>query len=142
MHAFHEAKELIEKEVKKIVDKGSLTPTELESIKCAAETYDKIEQMEMRKEMGMDEGYSDRRGGRMSRDYGRSMNMMRDPYYPMPMDRSYADQSYGGRSYDDRGMSRTSDVSRTIDVLESMLRTAGSEKERRAIENHIEELRR
>lgn len=135
MHAFHEAKELIEKEVKKIVDKGSLTPTELESIKCAAETYDIIDAMEQRKEMGMDEGYSDRRYGRMSRDYGRSMNMMRDPYYPM-------DRSYDDRSYADRGMSRTSDVDRTIDVLESMLHTAGSEKERRAIMNHIEELRR
>lgn len=135
MHVFHEAKELIEKEVKKMVDKGSLTPTELETLKCAAETYEFIDGMEQRKEMGMDEGYSDRR-------YGRSMNMMRDPYYPMPMDRSYADQSYGGRSYADRGMSRTSDVGRTIDVLESMLRTANSEKERRAIENHIEELRR
>ncbi len=77
MHVFHEAKELIEKEVKKIVDKGSLTPTELEALKCAAETYDKIEEMELRKDMGMDEGYSDRRYGRMSRNYDRSMNMMR-----------------------------------------------------------------
>lgn len=39
-------------------------------------------------------------------------------------------------------MSRTGDVARTIDVLESMLDTASSEKERRAIMNHIEELRR
>lgn len=142
MHAFHEAKELIEKEVKKLVDKGSLSPTELESLYCAAKTYEKIEEMEMHKEMGMDEGYSDRRGGRASRNYDRSMNMMRDPYRMMPMDYSYAEQSYDGRSYADRGMSRTGDVARTIDVLESMLRTAGSEKERRAIENHIEELRR
>ncbi len=135
MHVFHEAKELIEKEVKKIVDKGSLTPTELEALKCAAETYDKIEEMELRKDMGMDEGYSDRRYGRMSRNYDRSMNMMRDPYYPM-------DRSYDDRSYADRGMSRMSDVDRSIDVLESMLRTAKTDKERRAIENHIDELRR
>lgn len=128
MHVFHEAKELIEKEVKKMVDKGSLTPTELETLKCAAETYEQIEEMEQRKDMGMNEGYSDRR-------YGRSMNMMRDPYYPM-------DRLYDDRSYADRGMSRMSDVDRSIDVLESMLRTAKTEKERRAIENHIEELRR
>ena len=128
MHVFHEAKELIEKEVKKMVDKGSITPTELETLKCAAETYEQIEEMEMRKDMVMNEGYSDRR-------YGRSMNMMRDPYYPM-------DRSYDDRSYADRGMSRMSDVDRSIDVLESMLRTAKTEKERRAIENHIEELRR
>ena len=125
MHVFHEAKELIEKEVKKLVDKGSLSPTELESLKHAAETYDIICGMEKHE----DEGYSDRRG-RMSYNYDHTM--MRDPYRTMPMDRSYAD----------RGMSRTGDVARTIDVLESMLDTASSEKERRAIMNHIDELRR
>lgn len=50
---------------------------------------------------------------------------------PMPMDRSY-----------DRGMSRADSVQRTIDVLETMLDTAETEKERRAIMNHINDLKR
>lgn len=42
----------------------------------------------------------------------------------------------------DRGMSRADSVQRTIDVLETMLDTAETEKERRAIMNHINDLKR
>ena len=62
--------------------------------------------------------------------------MMRTSRRMYPMDGSYADRSY------DRGMSRADSIERTIDVLESMLDTANSEKERRAIMNHIEDLKR
>lgn len=135
MHVLPKAQELIEKEVEKLVEKGTLSPAELENLHKAVETMYKIECLkDMHDEGEYDDGYSDRRGGRMSRNYDRGM--MRTSRRMYPMDGSYADRSY------DRGMSRADSIERTIDVLESMLDTANSEKERRAIMNHIEDLKR
>lgn len=133
MHEFKESLELIEKEVKKINEKGTLSPSELENLKKAAEAVEVI-QCILKNEEEDYEGYSERRGGNRSyrgsyrnydRDYEHGGSRM------MPMDRSY-----------DRGMSRADSIQRSIDVLESMLDTAETEKERRAIRNHIEDLRR
>lgn len=108
MHAFKESLELIEKEVKKINEKGTLSPTELENLKKAAEAVEVIQCILKNEEEDEYDGYSDRRGN---------------------------------RSYD-RGMSRADSVQRTIAVLETMLDTAETEKERRAIMNHINDLKR
>lgn len=129
MHVFPKTKELLEKEIDKLLEKGTLSPTELDNLGKALDAYkDCCEIMEMCSEDEYyDEGYSGRRrGGRSMRSYdGRSYG------YDMPYDRSY-----------NRGMSRHDGISRTIDVLESMLDTAETEKERRAIQNHINELKR
>ena len=138
MHAFKESLELIEKEVKKINEKGTLSPTELDNLKKAAEAAETIQCLLMNDE---DEygGYSDRRGRGGNRgsyrgpysDYDQSYERGGNSRMQMPMDRSY-----------DRGMSRADSVQRTIDVLETMLDTAETEKERRAIMNHINDLKR
>lgn len=132
MHVFPKTKELLEKEIDKLLEKGTLSPTELDNLGKALDAYkDCCEIMEMHREEEYDDGYSSRRmGGRSMRGYdGRSYG------YDMPYDMSY------NRSYDE-GMSRHDGVSRSIDVLKSMLNTAETEKERRAIRNHIAELER
>lgn len=135
MHAFKESLELIEKEVKKINEKGTLSPTELENLKKAAEAVEVIQCILKNEEEDEYDGYSDRRGNRSYRGsyMDRDMSYERggNSRMQMPMDRSY-----------DRGMSRADSVQRTIAVLETMLDTAETEKERRAIMNHINDLKR
>ena len=137
MHAFKKSLEIIEKEVTKMNEKGTLSPTELENLKKAAEAVEVI-QCILQNDEEEHEGYSERRGGNRSyrgsymnydQSYERGGNMRSSRM--MPMDRSY-----------DRGMSRADSIQRSIDVLESMLDTAETEKERRAIMNHIEDLKR
>ena len=111
----------------------------LQNLKKAAEAVEVIQCILKNEEEDEYGGYSDRRGRGGNRgsyrgpyyDYDQSYERGGNSRMQMPMDRSY-----------DRGMSRADSVQRTIDVLETMLDTAETEKERRAIMNHINDLKR
>lgn len=117
-------KDLIYKELDKIVEKGSLTPQELHSI---YEAYDVLKDIcEVKEKEGMmdDDGYSER---------GYSMG------WPHHNDRYYDIHSY---KRDSMGRySRTDAKEHMIDNLYSMMGDASSEAERGAIQDCINRLK-
>ena len=129
---------LIEKELKKMVDKGDLSPTELQAAEKAVCLMEKI--------IGLEEG-----------TYEQSYRM---PIHMNSYDRSYGhydrymdDASYErGRSprtgrYVSRDMRRDTGYSghsigdRAVDKLESMMDEAGSDYEREVLEKYIRMIR-
>lgn len=127
-----ELNELIEKELKTMVQKGSLTPNELESAEKAVCLMEKIIRL---REGFYDEGYSS--GYRMPRmtyddgSYARGRSpvtgryVSRDGYYD-----SY-NRGYSGHSIEDRA----------VDSLERMMDTASSEYEREQLRKFIHQIR-
>lgn len=116
-------KELTMRELEKIVQKGTMTPAELECVYKGVKAINEIDRFESA-EM-MDGGYSER--------YSEGM-----PYAGMYYDSYRAPMSYDrGRSMRtgryisrDSGMSGHSVKDRAIAALESMVDTAGSDYER------------
>lgn len=112
MKALNDLMEMLEDELKKIVKKGDITPTELDSAYKAVDVIKDIETIKAMKEAGeewdksSEEGYSQRRGGmRGNRGYSREGEYSREysQYMPMyPYMNSYT-TPMGGQSMD--GMS-------------------------------------
>ena len=134
---------VLKKEIKAVTDKGTMTPSELDTIMKAMCVYDMAEERIM-KESGY-EGFSkDSYSQRYYRD-----NYMPD-MMPMPYN-SYDGNSYArGRSpvtgrYVSRdynsGRSGHSIKDRMIDSLERMMDQAGSEYERQEVMRQIEKIR-
>lgn len=123
-----ELNELIEKELKKMVQKGDLSPSELESAEKAVCLMEKIIRLEEGRSY---DGYSESSYGyRMpyesSYERGRS-----------PMTGRYV--SRDGRYYD--GYSGHSIEDRAVDTLERMMDTAGSDYEREQLKRFIRQIR-
>ena len=118
-----ELNELIEKELRKMVDKGTLSPSELEAAEKAVCLMEKIIRLEGGSYDDMEKGAS----------YGRSYDRMRSPRTGryMSRDGNYYDRGYSGHSIGDRAISR----------LESMMDEAGSEYEREEIKKFIRAIR-
>ena len=125
---YHDVKELLHKEISKIVEKGSLTPQELENLYKAIDVLKDI--CEINEKEGMDEGYSER---------GYSMwGPNHDRYYDIHAYRN------DGNSYRRNSMgrySRTDAKEHMIDGLYSMMGDASSEAERGAIQDCINRLK-
>lgn len=109
---YEKGRKVVLEELDKLFSKGTLSPAETEAAKCAVCLL-----KEMDEEFGggeMDEGYSERRGGRMSR---RSYSMDGRSYDGMMYDdgrvpfREYAITSYDGRGGNRGGGGRNSNRS-------------------------------
>lgn len=167
MKAIIDLKYLLEEELEKIVRKGDVTPTELERLDKAVDIIKDIETICAMKEYGYQdemEGYSEyypryireERGGSYESSYRRGGNSrmggyMRDSYsyddgmsynndsyargnrfYEQSRDRSYEQGSYRGYS----GHASKEDLKKD---LEEMMKKTGSEKERMAIQQFLEQ---
>lgn len=136
-----ELKQVLKKDIKKVVDKGDVTPTEVETLTKALCLYDMVEERLML-ENGY-AGFSNDYSQRYYRDGG-SYEMMPDPY-------SYDGNSYRrGRSqttgrYMSRGQnggrSGHSINDRMIAKLEEMVDQAPNDYERQQILRQIEKMR-
>lgn len=165
MRAMMELKDLLEEEIRKIVRKGDITPTELERLDEAVDIIKDIETICAMKEYKYPEeeeyGYSERypyymrdggssyensrRGGGNSR----MGSYMMDPRYygdeggSYNRGGSYARGPYDGRSYEQGGNSRGySGHASKEDLkkdLQEMMSKAGSEKERIAIQQLLDQ---
>lgn len=134
-------KQTLKKELKKIADKGDMTPSELDNAYKAFCLYQMVEERLMLETgiAGIGEGYS----GRYYRD---GMNYeMPDPYYHdggssyrrgrNPMNGQYVSRDYGN------GRSGHSIKDRMIANLEAMVDQASSDYERQQILREIEKMR-
>lgn len=99
---YEKGRKVVLEELDKLFSKGTLSPAETEAAKCAVCLL-----KEMDEEFGggeMDEGYSERRGSRMSRRSYSMDNMM-------PMDGRMPYREYAITSYENRGGGRSSNRS-------------------------------
>lgn len=141
---------LIEKELKKMVEKGDLSANELQAAEKAVCLMEKI--------IGLEEGTYEQSFRMPMNSYGRSYGysdrmMMDDASYERgrsPRTGRYVSRdggSYGSRngSYDNysmnRGYSGHSIGDRAVDKLESMMNEAGSDYEREVLEKYIRMIR-
>lgn len=119
---YHNVKELLHKEISKIVEKGSLTPQELDNLYKAIDVLKDI--CEITSMEGDDGGYSER---------GYSMGWPNhDRYYDI---HAYRNRDSMGR------YSRADAKERMIDGLYSMKDDASNEADRSAIQECINKLR-
>lgn len=140
MRALEDMKKLLESELEKINKKGDINAAELEvatKVVCLLEKIATIESMES---ASYEDEYSERRY---------SNNGIYGGYY-WPDRMSYNDNSYRnnypmrgrGSSYDSRkGYSMHDEKEMLIRKMEDLLQDAQSEKERKAIIDHIEYLK-
>lgn len=99
---YEKGRKVVLEELDKLFSKGTLSPAETEAAKCAVCLLKEMDEEFGGGEMG--EGYSERRGGRMScRSY--SMDNM------MPMDGRMPYREYAITSYENRGGGRSSNRS-------------------------------
>lgn len=132
-------KQLLEKETKKVVDKGALTPTEVESLTKAMCLYQMVEERLM-----LETGYAGFNDSYSSRYYRDEMQMP-DPYYSNtgasyrrgrnPMNGQFVSRDYMN------GRSGHSINDRMIAKLEEMVDQASNEYERQQILRQIEKMR-
>lgn len=119
---YYDVKELLHKEISKIVEKGSLTPQELDNLYKAIDVLKDI--CEISSMEGDDGGYSER---------GYSMwGPNHDRYYDI---HAYRNRDSMGR------YSRTDAKERMVNGLYSMMGDATSEAERGAIQDCINRLK-
>ena len=119
---YYDVKELLHKEISKIVEKGSLTPQELDNLYKAIDVLKDI--CEITSMEGDDGGYSER---------GYSMwGPNHDRYYDI---HAYRNRDSMGR------YSRTDAKERMVNSLYSMMGDATSEAERGAIQDCINRLK-
>lgn len=118
-------KETLEDEIKKIVKKGDITPTELESAYRAVKTIKMIDEM-------CGYGYSEGPHGTMRYSYGNEY-----PYYH-DRGRSPVTGRYISR---DAGYSGHSIADRMVAKLESMYDEAKTDHERQTVDEWIHKLR-
>lgn len=127
-NVMEELKKLVTKELEKMIEKGTMSPTELKvamDAVCLIEKIDHVEYMENYE----DEGYS---GEDWSRGHNSSYMRGRSPSTGRYMSRggSY-DMERSGHSIKDR----------VIDKLERMMDESSSDYERQTIRNYINDLR-
>lgn len=130
MENLEELKDILEEEIKKITQKGSITPTELDSMTkavCLIEKINMIEDYDNSEDYDDENSYYSRRRGRYSR-----RNYNYDSYNDggRSMSRSHRNSDYSGHSIKDR----------MIDKLESMMDEAKSEYERKIVSDWINRL--
>lgn len=140
--------ELITKELEKVVNKGDMTPSELEISKKAVCLLKELKEYEVMDMEVSDNGYSDRRGrssvtGRyMSRRDGSYSGTDAVPYYESysttPMPSMY--YTYGSNRNMNEGYSGHSIKDRMVSRLEGMMGEAQNDYERRTIEDFIHRL--
>ncbi len=133
-----ELNDLIEEELKKMVKKGELSPSELEAANKAVCLMEKIIMLR-------EGGYSD---AMMSREQYMGDHSMRMGSYDGSYERGRSPVtgryvSRDGRYYDsyDRGYSGHSIGDRAVDKLEKMMDEAGSDYERECIRKYISLIR-
>lgn len=130
-------KQLLSKEIRKVVDKGALTPTEVESLTKAMCLYQMVEERLM-----LETGYAGFNEGYSSRYY---RDDMPDPFYPnngasYRRGRNPVNGQYVSRDYMN-GRSGHSINDRMIAKLEEMVDQAPNEYERQQILRQIEKMR-
>ena len=154
MKALYDLKEILEDEIKQMTKKGDITPQELENAYKATDIIKDIETIKAMKEAGEQGMYSQaydyaRDGGSYDGNYSQRMYNSYNSY-----DNSYARRgrdgdgdgryseagSYNRGNYNSRDYSRHSEKEMMIDNLESMMKSAKSEKEREAIRQCIQKL--
>lgn len=137
-----ELNELIEKELKKMVQKGDLTPNELESAEKAVCLMEKIIRLkeDSYSENGMD---GNSRGYYMDGSYERGRSPYTDRYVSRDGRYSMYDPYNSGNYYDqsNRGYSGHSISDRAVDCLERMMDDAGSDYEREKLKRFISQIR-
>ena len=119
---YYDVKELLHKEISKIVEKGSLTPQELDNLYKAIDVLKDI--CEITSMEGDDGGYSERGYSMWGPNY--------DRYYDI---HAYRNRDSMGR------YSRTDAKERMVNGLYSMMGDATSEAERGAIQDCINRLK-
>lgn len=144
---YEKGRKVVVDELDKLFSKGSLSPAETEAAKTAVCLLKEMDEVFGGEGM-MDDGYSERRGGRMSRrSYDWPSTDGRMPY------REYAITSYdgrggnqgGGRGGSSRAMSRDgrsgysghSINDRVVEKLENLMDSAESDYERQKIREFI-----
>ena len=162
MHALKELREMLEDEVKKIVKKGDINQSELETVYKVIDVIKDIDTIKAMEEAGGEDGYSERYmrnsyGGRGSGNYrdggssydGSSYDGYSDEGSSYRRGRSrysrdggnsgnYRD---GGQSMNYRdGYSGAEEKEQMVRKLEMMMEKATSSKEREAIQRCIEQL--
>ena len=157
MRAIIDLKQLLEEEIEKIIRKGDVSPTELERLDKAVDIIKDIETICAMKEYNYqeEEGYTgnypmymrEGRGNSYEGSYRRGGNLRMDPRYYRdggPYDDSYGrggfydnrfyEQGRGGRGYS--GHANKEDLK---EDLKEMLNKAGSDKERMAIQQLLDQ---
>lgn len=131
--------ELITKELEKVVNKGDMTPSELEISKKAVCLLKELKEYEIMDMEVSDNGYSDRRG--RSPITGRYVSRRDGSYSP---NASYYDPNmsytYGSNRNMNEGYSGHSIKDRMVSRLEGMMGEAQNDYERRTIEDFIHRL--
>lgn len=152
MESIYKLKDLLEKEIEKVVAKGDISPAELKNVGEAVDVLKDIETICAMKEYGDDDqSYAMSNRGYSTRRYSRYPGSYRDSYESY--NDSYDDMSYarGGNSRDGGSYARRnsrdsyarhSEKDEMIGKLEKMMRKAGSEEERMDISECIEKLER
>lgn len=121
----YEASHLVKNEVEKIVQKGDMTPGELENVYKATCMTEKLMKMQGQEDEGMSYGYPNRYNMGYSERRGRSPVTGR--YISRGMNRG----GYSGHSIEDR----------MIASLEEQYDNAQSEHERKVIQEEIDHIR-
>lgn len=144
---FGALKKILKDELKKITDKGAVTPTELDNVAKVVCVLKDMEEYLDKYEMPEEDEYSERGysrrmpsyydvDGRFSYDNGYSYD---GRGYSRSYRNSYAGGGNGGRM---GRYSRNSDKDYQIELLESMLPEINDEASRRTIRDHIDRLER
>lgn len=148
MELIKSAEKLIEKEIRKIVDKGDVTPPELDNMKKALCVADMLRNYES----GMPVGDGENSYGYAGYSNGWNMNIRRMnemPYnYGMPeitdsygRGRSPVTGRYISRGTNNNGYSGHSIEDRMIASLEQQMDSASSDYERQKIQEEISRIR-
>lgn len=141
METFSKFKALVNKELTKMVEKGSLSAEELKNAKCAIETIEKIKHIERGEEP--DEMYS-QRGYYIKQWDGPEGQSWDNSYNSYENQNSYArgrNMRTGRYMSRDNGGGYSGDQDYTIHNLEMAMNTAGSEQERRMIGDLISKMK-
>lgn len=148
--ALKQLKEVLEKEIETITKKNDISPTELERLDKAVDIIKDVETICAMKEYSdEDYGYSQARSSYMSRDGGNSYARGRNQDTGRYMSRGYETGGYSGYmpwrydpevSYGVSYAAGTDYMSRgeVRDNLRRMMATAGSDKERMAIQQFLD----
>ena len=140
MESLYRLKDLLDKEIDKVVSKGEVSPAEIKPLGELIDIYKDIETICAMKEYGQeDDQYSMENRGYSTRRMSRYPGMYRDSYsYENSYDnmryennRSNGRNSYGGHV----------DKDEMIYKLEQMMNTAKNDKERMAYVDAIESLK-
>ncbi len=123
---YEKGRKVILEELDKLFNKGTLSPAETEAAKCAVCLMKEMDEVFSGRDM-MDDGYSERRSGRMSR---RSYSMDNI----MPMDGRMPYREYAITSYENRGGGRSNRSTMTNQRRDGSSRYSGHSINDRMVE--------